>query len=349
MGFSNDSNYNIILTETFCYEFVSGSCKKLARPLTLQFLMFLLMGLIIVITMSGNLLVITSIAHFKQLHTSTNYLILSLAMCDFLLGAFVMPCSAVRSVTGCWYLGDFLCKLHTSTDITLSTVSIFHLSFISVDRYFAVCDPLMYKSLINSAAVLIMLTISWLVPAIFAYGMIFSGLNVKGSEDFYEAHVQCFGGCPVFFSRASAAVASTFSFFLPSLIILSIYLKIYVVARRQARSIKDLTQQFQVPKRNKSGVTKHQERRGAKTLAIVVGVFLICWTPFFLCNIIDPFIDYSIPKVLVDAMVWFGYLNSALNPVVYAFLYTWFRKALKIIICGEIFHRNSCRLQLHSE
>ncbi|XP_061099714.1 trace amine-associated receptor 1-like [Conger conger] len=348
MGFSNDSSYNIGLTETFCYESVSGSCKKFARPFSLQFFMFFLLGLIIVLTMSGNLLVITSIAHFKQLHTSTNYLILSLAMCDFLLGAFVMPCSAVRSVTGCWYMGDFLCKLHTSTDIMLSTSSIFHLSFISVDRYFAVCDPLMYRTLINSAAVLIMLTISWLVPAIFAYGLIFSGLNVKGSEDFFEAHVQCFGGCPVFFSRAAAVVSSTFSFFIPSLIILSIYLKIYVVARHQARSIKDMTQKFQMPKENKvSSVSRQQERRGAKTLAIVVGVFLICWAPFFLSNIIGPFIGYSIPKMLTDATVWFGYLNSAFNPMVYAFLYTWFRKALRIIICGEIFHRNSCRLQLH--
>ncbi|XP_061099244.1 trace amine-associated receptor 1-like [Conger conger] len=312
--------------------------------MSLQCLMVLFMGLTIVVTMSGNLLVISSIAHFEQLHTSTNYLILSLAMCDFLLGAFVMPCSAVRSVTGCWYMGDFLCKLHTSTDIMLSTSSIFHLSFISVDRYFAVCDPLMYRTLINSAAVLIMLTISWLVPAMFAYGLIFSGLNVKGSEDFFEAHVHCFGGCPVFFSRASAVVASTFSFFIPGLIILSIYLKIYVVARHQARSIKDMTRKFQAEGENAS---RQRERKGAKTLAIVVGVFLICWAPFFLCNIIDPFIGYSIPPVLVDALVWFGYLNSTFNPVVYAFFYTWFRKALKIIIFGRS-KRNTRQMQLYS-
>ncbi|XP_035277245.1 trace amine-associated receptor 1-like [Anguilla anguilla] len=345
MSFSNISSYSIVSAEAhFCYESLSGSCEMTVLPMSLQCLMILFMGLAILITMSGNLLVITSIALFKQLHTSTNYLILSLAMCDFLLGAFVMPCSAVRSVTGCWYLGDFLCKLHTSTNIMLSTVSIFHLSFISVDRYFAVCDPLMYRSVINSAAILIMLTISWLVPAIFAYGMIFSGLNVKGSRDFYEAHVQCFGGCPVFFSRASAVVASTFSFFIPGLIILSIYLKIYVVARGQARAIKDMAQQFQVEGEN---VSRQRERKGAKTLAIVVGVFLICWAPFFLCNIIDPFIGYSIPPVLIDALVWFGYLNSALNPVVYAFFYTWFRKALKLIIFGRS-KNNAWQMQLHS-
>ncbi|KAG9347466.1 hypothetical protein JZ751_005033, partial [Albula glossodonta] len=335
MSFSNDSKYNFAFTEGhFCYESLSGSCVKLVQPLSLQFFMFLFMGLTVLTTMSGNLLVITSIAHFKQLHTSTNYLILSLAVCDFLLGVFVMPCSAVRSVLGCWYLGDFLCKIHTSTDVMLSTSSIFHLSFISVDRYFAVCNPLKYRSLINSVAVLIMLTISWLVPAIFAYGMIFSELNVKGSEDFFEAHVKCVGGCPVFFSPSSAAVASTFSFFIPSLIIFCIYLKIYKVAISQAQSIQDSAQQFRVEGEN---VSRQRERKGAKTLAIVVGVFLICWAPFFLCNIIDPYIGYSIPPVLVDALVWFGYMNSAFNPIIYAFFYSWFRKALKILIFATPF------------
>ncbi|XP_036406320.1 trace amine-associated receptor 1-like [Megalops cyprinoides] len=350
MNFSIGSNYNSAsLTEKqFCFESLSGSCEKLVRPLSIQFLMFLFMGFTILITMSGNLLVITSIAHFKQLHTSTNYLILSLAVCDFLMGLFLMPGSAVRSVLGCWYLGDFMCKIHTSTDIMLSTSSIFHLSFISIDRYFAVCNPLMYRSIINSVTIIIMLTTSWLVPAIFAYGMIFSELNIRGIEDFFEAHVKCVGGCPVFFSQVSAAVSAIFSFFLPGLILLCIYLKIYLVARRQARSIKQLTKQLDKDAANESRLSR-QERKGAKTLAIVVGVFLASWMPFFLCHIIDPFIGYSLPPLLFDALFWFGYFNSTFNPVVYAFFYSWFRKGLKIIIYGEIFHTNSCQMRLYVE
>ncbi|KPP58082.1 trace amine-associated receptor 1-like, partial [Scleropages formosus] len=208
------------------------------------FFMFVSMGIAVLLTVSGNLLVIMAISHFKQLHTSTNGLILSLAVCDFLLGALIMPCSAMRSVHGCWFLGDLACKLHTSTDIMLSTSSIFHLSFISVDRYFAVCTPLAYRSTMNSTTTFVMAAISWLVPAIFAFGMIFSELNLKGSKAFYDTNVRCHGGCPVFFSQASAAFASMFSFFIPGLIMFGIYMKIYKVARSQARSIKGQTQQF---------------------------------------------------------------------------------------------------------
>ncbi|XP_036406546.1 trace amine-associated receptor 1-like [Megalops cyprinoides] len=348
MNFSDSSN-DILLTEAqFCFEFISGSCEKLVRPLSIQFLMFLFMGFTILATMSGNLLVITAIAHFKQLHTSTNYLILSLAVCDFLLGAFVMPCSAVRSVLGCWYLGDFMCKMHTSTDMMLSICSIFHLSFISIDRYFAVCNPLMYKSIVNKVTIIIMLTTSWLVPAVFAYGMIFSGFLMRDIDDSVIAQMTCLGSCILLSSWVTSTVSTILSYFLPSLILLCIYLKIYTVARKQARAIKQLRQKFDTEGANESGVSR-RERRGTKTLAIVVGVYLFCWTPFFLCYLIYPFTGYSIPPVLFDALFWFGYFNSVCNPVVYAFFYSWFRKALKIIICGEIFYSNSCQTRLYVE
>ncbi|OWK61802.1 Trace amine-associated receptor 1 [Lonchura striata] len=109
-----------------------------------------------VIVMVGNLTVIISISHFKQLHSPTNFLILSMATVDFLLGFFIMPCSMVRSVEHCWCFGEFFCKIHTSMDIMLSTASIFHLSFISIDRYYAVCDPLRYKSKINTFVIVVM-------------------------------------------------------------------------------------------------------------------------------------------------------------------------------------------------
>ncbi|XP_018599049.2 trace amine-associated receptor 1-like [Scleropages formosus] len=348
MNLSDHSN-SMYAETYFCYESVSGSCKKFVRSLSLQFSMLAFMGLTILVTMSGNLLVIMAISHFKQLHTSTNGLILSLAVCDFLLGALIMPCSAMRSIHGCWFLGDLACKLHTSTDIMLSTVSIFHLSFISIERYIAVCSPLMYQSVMNSVTTLLMVITSWLVPAAFAFGMIFSELNLKGSKDFYKTNVYCYGGCPVFFSQASAAFASMFSFFIPGLIMFGIYMKIYKVARSQARSIKGQTQQFRVENSNGSRVSRQREKKGAIILAVVVGVFLICWTPFFFCNMIDPFIGYTIPPTLVDALVWFGYMNSSFNPLVYAFFYSWFRKALRIIITGKIFYRDSCRMRLYSE
>ncbi|XP_066569789.1 trace amine-associated receptor 1-like [Amia ocellicauda] len=274
----------------------------------------------ILLTVCGNLFVVISIAHFKQLHSPTNFLILSLAIADFLLGGFIMPPSMFRSLETCWYFGD-----------------LFY-------RYFAVCEPLQYKTKITACVSNIMIVVSWSISAVIGFGMVFLGLNIRGIEDLYYENVDCVGGCILIQSAASSMISSMVSFYIPGFIMISIYFKIFLVARRQVRSIEGIATQTADERRKTTA--SQMERKAAKTLGIVMGVFLFCWMPFFLCNIIDPIFNYSVPPILFDTLTWLGYLNSTLNPLVYAFFYRWFRKALYIILFGNIFQTNSSRTKL---
>ncbi|XP_004483703.1 trace amine-associated receptor 1 [Dasypus novemcinctus] len=334
---------------SFCHSIINISCVKSSWSNELRASLYSLMVLVILTTLAGNLIVIISISHFKQLHTPTNWLIHSMATVDFLLGCLVMPYSMVRSVEHCWYFGEVFCKIHTSTDIMLSSASILHLSFISIDRYCAVCDPLRYKARISVLVIFVMIFISWSVPALFAFGMIFLELNLKGAEEMYYKHVHCLGGCSVFFSKTSGVLAFMTSFYVPGSIMLCIYFRIYLIAQGQARSIRDANQNPQIGLEEKSGISGSKERKAAKTLGIVMGVFLVCWCPFFICTVLDPFLDYTISPALSDALIWFGYLNSTFNPMVYAFFYPWFRRALKLILFGKIFQKDSSRCNLFLE
>ncbi|XP_078503151.1 trace amine-associated receptor 1-like [Lissotriton helveticus] len=335
----------------FCFDSLNGSCEKSSWALGIRVPMYTFMVCTILTTVAGNLVVIISIAHFKQLHNHTNYLILSMASVDLLLGVMVMPFSMVRSVEHCWYFGNFFCQLHSSMDVMLSTASIFHLSFISVDRYYAVCDPLRYKRKINSLVIVSMICLSWVGSAIFGFGVIFLKLNLMGSEQFFDDHINCVGGCFLFFNKTTGVLSPLISFYIPGFIMLSIYGKIYSIARRQARAITDAAYQFQcqVGIGEKHQISRIRERKAAKTLGIVMGVFLVCWSPFFFCTATDPFMNYAIPPILIDALVWFGYLNSTFNPMVYAFFYKWFRRALKMIVSGNVFHPMSSRTKLYSD
>ncbi|KAF5897690.1 trace amine-associated receptor 4-like, partial [Clarias magur] len=131
--------------DLLCFPHEPDSCSRTARFDVIRVAMYILMLPTVLMTVLGNLLVILTILHFKQLRSPTNFIILSLAIVDCLLGSMIMPFSMVRWVEGCWFLGEILCKIHTSLDMTLSIVSILHLCLVSVDRYMAITDPLVYK------------------------------------------------------------------------------------------------------------------------------------------------------------------------------------------------------------
>ncbi|XP_053343900.1 trace amine-associated receptor 1-like [Clarias gariepinus] len=342
MDFEMNSSQTLMLDIIpLCYDFLNSSCAKFTYPLLIKVPLYVFFSLVVILTVFGNFFVILSIVHFKQLHIPTNYLVLSLAVTDLLLGGFVMPLSMIRSIETCWYFGTLFCKIHSSVDITLCTASIINLCFIAVDRYYAVCQPLLYQNIITPFVMLVMISICWSVSVTTGFGIIFLGLNILGIEDFYNQNIFCEGGCVLFQSPASSTASSLLSFYFPGIIMLSIYTKIFRVAQKQAKSIQDLKNKAQL-------MMSKEEKKATKTLAVIMGVFLSLWTPFFFCNIIEPYIGYLIPPVLFDMMVWIGYLNSTCNPIVYAFFYKWFRKALRIILSGKIFQSGSSRRNLFS-
>uniref|UniRef100_A0A8C4RHC9 G-protein coupled receptors family 1 profile domain-containing protein n=1 Tax=Erpetoichthys calabaricus TaxID=27687 RepID=A0A8C4RHC9_ERPCA len=119
-------------------------------------------------------------------------------------------------------------------------------------------------------------------------------------------------------------------------------------ASRQARAIRDAGHQSHKEQKKKAA-SNRRETKAAKTLAIVMGVFIVCWVPYFLCNIIDPLLNHVMSPLLIEILFWFGYMNSTFNPLVYGFFYSWFRKALKLIATGKIFQNSSSRTKLLSD
>uniref|UniRef100_A0A3Q1DB89 Alpha-2A adrenergic receptor n=1 Tax=Amphiprion ocellaris TaxID=80972 RepID=A0A3Q1DB89_AMPOC len=78
---------------------------------------------------------------------------------------------------------------------------------------------------------------------------------------------------------------------------------------------------------------QHRERRFTFVLAVVMGVFVLCWFPFFFTYTLTAVCDSCIPGTLFKIFFWFGYCNSSLNPVIYTIFNNDFRKSFKKILC----------------
>ncbi|CAL4099582.1 unnamed protein product, partial [Meganyctiphanes norvegica] len=86
------------------------------------------------------------------------------------------------------------------------------------------------------------------------------------------------------------------------------------------------------------------ETKAAKTLGIIVGVFILCWFPFFTMYLIRGFCPHCIPPLLFSIFFWLGYCNSALNPCIYALFSKDFRFAFKNILCRCIWTREKAKV-----
>lgn len=100
-------------------------------------------------------------------------------------------------------------------------------------------------------------------------------------------------------------------------------------------------------KTKRETIESKRERKAAKTLAIITGAFIICWLPFFVMALYDAICPpdscqsqtHPRPKFVPSLMLWLGYFNSTLNPIIYTIFSPEFRQAFKKILFGR--HYNS--------
>lgn len=86
----------------------------------------------------------------------------------------------------------------------------------------------------------------------------------------------------------------------------------------------------------RENMEQKRERKAAKTLAIITGVFVCCWLPFFVNALLMPICgEPCTPSDFVlSIMLWLGYANSLLNPIIYTIFSPDFRRAFRRLLCG---------------
>jgi hypothetical protein len=182
------------------------------------------LGLMILLTIGGNLLVIVAVVSSPKLRSPTYYLIVNLAVADLLLGITVLPLSATLELSGVWLLGSSACSVWTALDVLCCTASILSLCCISVDRYIGVSRPLAYSHIMTKRRA------RGLIAGIWALALAISiapplGWRDESSET--ECHVNKQLGYVIF--------SACGSFYLPAVVILVLYGLVYRAASRHSK------------------------------------------------------------------------------------------------------------------
>lgn len=129
--------------------------------------------------------------------------------------------------------------------------------------------------------------------------------------------------------------------------------RLYCYAQKHVKSIRAVTrpgelaekQHYRSIRRPKSHEAKVKQlhsspyhvsdHKAAITVGVIMGVFLICWVPFFCVNIVAAFCKTCIGGQTFKILSWLGYSNSAFNPIIYSIFNAEFREAFKRILTSR--------------
>ncbi|KAJ8045055.1 Adenosine receptor A2b [Holothuria leucospilota] len=266
----------------------------------------------------GNFLVIAVILRSSKLNSVTWGLLLNLAVSDILSAGLLQPLLIIiqtlpnRNVI---QPKPWLCSLTGCVFEVLMEISIWTLSFLSIERYFAVKQPLHYHQRVTKQRAVKIVCTLWVsaicwgcLPFVFSTGYKFN-----------PSYQMCLPQLGI----AATLTFTAVGILLPFVLLCCMYISIGKIAFTQAQR-----KVVQCTADNCTYVSpKQKDYRAVKILAILAGVFATCWLPFNIFTVIDLFVSESLLPSLYQISLSLTLMNAAINPWLYAVLNKTFRIA----------------------
>ena len=256
--------------------------------------------------MTGNGFVIFLVCSKRQLRTKTNAFVVSLAVADFFVGMSVVPLMFLcEMATGCNPRSNWIV---TFVRLLFGYLSVINLCVLVLDRYIAIVKPLKYLTVMTRRRVILIVSLSWGILVVFR---IFAALiRFVFKVSLVRKLVEWI--CPILLE------------FLPCLVLIFCFASMLHAVFKHDRRSRIIAKQLRF---NHRVLFKPQEKSAIKLMAVVIALFLVCYGFYIRCTLVLHFEngkcndeEYKIPLLV---------LNSAINPVAYAFFKRDIKKEIK--------------------
>lgn len=280
-------------------------------------------SLVVFVGIIGNYLLIYVICRTKKMHNVTNFLVGNLAFSDMLMCATCVPLTlAYAFEPRGWVYGHFMCYFVFLMQPVTVFVSVFTLTVIAVDRYYAMVYPLRRRLTIPTCVYI--LAAIWVLSCVLAapalvctYHTEFPKLEFSICEEFWFGMER---------DRLAYAYSTLIlTYVLPLTVISVSYLRISVKLKNRV-----------VPGNITQSQAENDRARRRKTfrlLVLVVVAFGVCWLPLHIFNMIKDIdirlIDKQYFNLIQLLCHWFAMMSACTNAILYAWLHDSFRGELK--------------------
>ncbi|KAM8961132.1 adenosine receptor A2a [Pelodytes ibericus] len=290
-----------------------------------------------VLAILGNVLVCWAVRINSNLQNATNYFVVSLAAADIAVGLLAIPFAISISTGFCATF--YSCLFIACFVLVLTQSSIFSLLAIAADRYIAIRIPLRYNSLVTNQRANVIIAVCWVLSFIIGLTPMLGWHTPIGQAVDQSNCTPPLLEC-LFESVVTMDYMVYYNFFacvlVPLLLMLGIYLRIFMAARRQLKQMK-----LKVTCGERSRTTLQREVHAAKSLAIIVGLFVFCWLPLHIINCFTLFCETCErpPPWLMYFAILLSHVNSVVNPLIYAYRIREFRHTFRKILRQHLLGR----------
>lgn len=279
------------------------------------------MGIIAVLSiLSNGLLIAVFLRNRSLLRSSYNVLILSLAVTDMTTGVgLILTPSYIIGINNfpipSGLAGELFCRIVVSYYLvfTLGIVSVYTITCLSLERWFAVAKPARYRAGFKSYRIYIMVATVWFISFLFNAPHLFE--MKLGPENHCEWVSLTTGDV----RRGVALIEFLGKFFVPLVITCLSFLSLWV-------KVRDSPALFQT-NRGKAGV------RLLRMCAITAVVLAICWFPNQVYYLLFKFDITQMDTAAHQVTVVMCMGNSTLNPFIYCAINPSYRKHFINFLC----------------